>query len=109
MPLDVYIVDVPSRSELTGEPPAFQFNEAVHTEIFHGSGINIYSRFAYLRRMIDFYQDARYQSHEMEPLIAQIDALLPDLRNRAAEALAAFRNVCVEAQQEQKSLFLFCD
>ena len=55
MALDVHIVDDPRRQGLTGELPACQFEEAIHSYIFHGAGVDIYNRYAYLRRMIDFY------------------------------------------------------
>lgn len=42
------------RQGLTGEWPACQFEEAIHSYIYHGAGLDVYSRFACLRRMSDF-------------------------------------------------------
>lgn len=111
MALDVHIVDDPRRQGLTGESPACQFEEAVHSYIFHGAGIDVYSRFAYLRRMIEFYADASYSNSELNSLVADIDRLLPHLtaNKGAVDTLKLFRTLCVDAREAGKSLYLYCD
>ncbi|MCB9925556.1 MAG: hypothetical protein H6822_25625 [Planctomycetaceae bacterium] len=79
MALDVHVVDDPSRRGLTGEWPVCQFEEAVHSYIFHGAGIEVYSRYAYLRRMIDFYADASYAGDALDAVVGESDDLLPQL------------------------------
>ncbi len=58
MALDVHIVDDPRRQGLTGELPAWQFEEAIHSYIFHGAGVDIYNRYAYATTSIarGFYE-----------------------------------------------------
>ena len=111
MALDVHIVDDPSREGLTGDWPACQFEEAIHAYIFHDAGIDIYSRFAVLRRMIDFYADASYANGELDSLVEQIDQLLPHLsaNKSAVDTMKLFRTVCVDAREAGKSIFLYCD
>lgn len=111
MALDVYIVDEPRRQGLTGEWPACQFEEAIHSYIFHGAEIDVYSRFAYLRRMIDFYADASYSGDALDAVVADIDALLPHLspNKQAIETMRQFRSACVAARAAGKSIFLYCD
>ena len=79
MALDVYVVDDPRRQGLTGKLPACQFEETVHSYIFHGAGVDIYNRYAYLRRMTDFYADASYSGDALDSVVAEIDDLLPHL------------------------------
>lgn len=111
MALDVLVVDDPSREGLTGDWPAFQFEEAIHAYIFHGAGVDVYGRFAYLRRMIDFYADASYSNSELDSLVADIDRLLPHLaaNKSAVDTLKLFRTLCVDAHEAGKSIFLYCD
>ncbi|HUG67307.1 MAG TPA: hypothetical protein VMM76_06130 [Pirellulaceae bacterium] len=111
MALDVHVVDAPSRQGLTGEWPACQFEEPIHSYIFHGAGVDVYSRFAYLRRMIDFYADASYSKDELSFVVAEIDRLLPHLaaNKSAVDTLKLFRTICVDAREAGKSVFLYCD
>ena len=111
MALDVHIVDEPSRPGLTGEWPVCQFEEDVHSYIFHGAGIDVYSRYAYLRRMIDYYADASYSGDALDAVVADIDNLIPHLSSnkQAVETMRQFRSVCADARAAGKSVFLFCD
>lgn len=111
MALDVHVVDAPSRQGLTGEWPACQFEKAIHAYIFHGAGVDIYNRFAFLRRMIDYYADASYANGELDFVVAQIDQLLPHLtaNKSAVDTLKLFRTLCVDARAAGKSVFLYCD
>ena len=111
MALDVHVVDDPTRQGLTGEWPACQFEEPVHSYIFFDAGVDVYSRYAYLRRMIDFYADASYANDECECLVANSDDLLPHLTASkvGVEMLTQFRTICVAARATGKSIFLYCD
>ena len=111
MALDVHVVDDPRRQGLTGDWPACQFEEAIHSYIFHGAGVDVYSRFAYLRRMIDYYADASYANGELNSLVADIDRFLPHLtaNKSAIDTLKLFRTVCIDARAAGKSIFLYCD
>lgn len=111
MALDVHVVDDPRRQGLTGDLPACQFEEAVHSYIFHGAGVDVYNRYAYLRRMMDYYADASYANGELDFLVEQIDQLLPHLaaNKRAIDTLKLFRTVCIDARATGKSVFLYCD
>ena len=110
MALDVYVVDGASRDPAAGFPSC-AFVDRDHDFIFHGAGIDIYNRYPFLRRMIDFYADARYGSDVLDSLIAEIDDVLPQISSvkSAADAMQSFRDVCVAARDAGKSLFLFCD
>jgi len=110
MALDVHVVDDPGRDHCTGFP-SYQFDEHVHGYIFHGCGIDIYSKYAFLRRMIDYYADAHYTGDALDRVVADIDDLAPQLSSHqpAIDALNSFRQICVEARAAGKSVFLFCD
>ncbi|MBI1310467.1 hypothetical protein GC176_04100 [bacterium] len=109
MALDVHIV-VDPKCALPHGWPAFQFDEAAHASAFYYSGINIYSRYSMLRRMLDFYAEVVYPYHDLESLIAEIDDLLPHLGHTAgATALKEFRNVCLEAFRTGRSILLYPD
>ncbi len=110
MALDVHVVDDPKRKHLA-ERPVCQFEEEVHSYIFHGGGIDIYNRYPFLRRMIDFYADAQYTGSALDSLVGEIDDLLPNLTasKPAMETLASFRSICVEARAAGKSVLLYCD
>ena len=110
MALDVHVVDDPGRDHCTGFP-SYQFDEQVHGFIFHGCGIDIYSKYAFLRRMIDYYADAHYTGDALDRVVADIDDLTPQLSSHqpAVDALNSFRTICVAARAADKSVFLFCD
>lgn len=110
MALDVHVVDDPNRQHLAGWPSC-RFEEHVHNYIFHGCGIDIYSRYAFLRRMVDYYADAHYSGDALDSVVTEIDDLLPHVTamKAAVETLTSFRSICVDARTAGKSLFLFCD
>ena len=110
MALDVYVVDGGGHDAASGFP-TFAFEDRVHDFIFHGCGVDIYNKYPFLRRMIDFYADARFGTEVLDSLIAEIDDLTPHVSamNAAVDALHSFREVCVAARDGGKSLFLYCD
>ena len=110
MALDVYLVDDAGRAPAEGVPSC-AFIERDHEYIFHGSGIDIHNRYPFLRRMIDFYADAKYGSDVLDSLIAEIDDVMPQISSAktAVDSLQTFRDVCVVARDTGKSLFLLCD
>ncbi len=110
MALDVYVVDGTSRDPAAGFPSC-SFVDRDHDYIFHGAGIDIYNRYPFLRRMIDFCVDAKFGSEVLDSLIAEIDDVLPQISSvkSAVAAMESFRDVCVSARAAGKSLFLYCD
>ena len=110
MALDVYVVDGAGRDPVAGFPSC-AFADCDHDYIFHGAGIDVYNHYPFLRRMIDFYADAKYGSEVLDLLIAEIDDVLPRISSvsSAVDAMKSFRDVCVAARNAGKSLFLFCD
>lgn len=110
MALDVHVVDGADRDPAAGFPSC-AFVDRDHDYIFHGAGIDIYNRYPFLRRMIDFYADAKYGADVLDSLIAEIDDVLPQISSvkSAVDAMGSFRGVCVAARDAGKSLFLFCD
>ena len=110
MALDVYAFESPRRPSRL-DRPSFQFEDAVHDAIFFGGGVEIESQYAYLRRMIDFYADAKYSSDELEGLVAEIDDLLPKVAagKRATNALTQFRETCLAASASGACLVLIAD
>jgi len=111
MALDAHIVDDPRRQGLTGQWPVCQFEESVHSYIFYGAGIDIYNRYPFLRRMIDFYADASYEGDALDSVVAEIDDLLPHVTasKAAIDTLKLFQQVCIDARAAGKSVFLYCD
>ncbi len=57
--LDVHVLRTNGQCELV-----FSFPEDVHYFIFGNAGIDVYGKFAYLRRMHDYYADASYAGDE---------------------------------------------
>jgi len=110
MALDAHVVDHPKCQTLT-EWPVCQFEELVHSYIFYGAGIDIYSRYAFLRRMIDFYADASYTDDTLDSVVSEIEDLLPHLtaNKDAVDTLTLFRRVCVDARAAGKTVLLNCD
>ena len=101
---------VSSRDPAAGFPSCALIDRD-HDFIFHAAGIDIYNRYPFLRRMIDFYADAKYGSDVLDSLIAEIDDVMPQISSvkSAVDSMQSFRDVCVSARNAGKSLFLFCD
>ena len=110
MALDVYVVDGADRKPAAGFLSC-AFVDRDHDYIFHGAGIDICNRYPFLRRMIDFYADAKYGCEVLDALIAEIDDVLPLISSNKSSVVAmqSFRAVCVAARDGDKSLFVFCD
>jgi hypothetical protein len=108
MALDVHVIDDPSPKGLAGEWPVCQFEEDVHSYVVHGAGIDVYSRYAYLRRIIDFCADASYSGDALGAVVGEIDDLLPHLsaNQKAVETMGQFRSACANARAAGKSVFL---
>jgi hypothetical protein len=110
MALDIFVVDDADRTPAAGFPSCV-FVDRDHDYIFHHAGIDIYNRYPFLRRMIDFYADAKFGSEALDSLIAEIDDVLPLVSSvkSAVAAMESFRIVCVAARDAGKSLFVVCD
>lgn len=108
--LDVHIVESTATRKITS-PPEYSFAESVHSAIFHGAGIDVYSKFAHLRRMHDYYADAHYRGDSLLRVVEDIDQLLPMLKSYSdvCDALTKLRNICVDAHAGNKTVFLVCD
>jgi hypothetical protein len=104
--LDVYVVKSDETREL-----AYSFPEYVHSFIFNGAGIDVYSKFAHLRRMCDYYADASYTGEELPRVIEDIDRLRPmlDGDKDARRASDTFLSVCMNAHAHGNTITLVCD
>ena len=108
--LDVHVVESASTRNIATSPE-FSFSEAAHSAIFHGAGIDVYSKFAHLRGMHDYYADAQYSGDSLLRLVEDIDKLLPMINSYsdACAALTELRRICVDAHAGYKTVFLVCD
>jgi hypothetical protein len=104
--LDVHVVEPNGGRELV-----FSFPEDVHSFIFHDAGIDVFSKFAHLRRMHDYYADTSYTGDELLRAVEDIDHQLPmlDGHKEAQYALDTFRNVCMSANSNGQKVLLICD
>ena len=90
--------------------PACQFEEPVHTAVFFGGVLNV-QRYPFLRRMQDFYADARYSGDDLRGLALELQEVVPKF---AADppvhrVLRRFLEVCRGAALEDKVVLCFCD
>lgn len=104
--LDVHVVKSNGERELV-----YSFPEDTHSFIFCSAGIDVYSKFAHLRRMYDYYADASYSGDELLKVVEDIDHLRPmlDGNHDAQEVLDCFRRVCAAANSNGDRVILICD
>ena len=104
--LDVHVLKSNGQREL-----AYSFPEGVHSFIFYDAGIDVYSKFAYLRRMHDYYADASYAGDELVRVVEDIDRLrsMLDGNQDAQLALDTFRHICTSANTSGQTVLLICD
>jgi hypothetical protein len=108
MALDVHILD--SAADRPVGWPACQFEEPIHIAIFFG-GVPVVQRYPLLRRMRDYYADARYSGADLRGLVAELQEVLPKFANDAPvhRVLQRFMEVCRSAAAQGKVVLCLCD
>src|SRR5437764_13593930 len=74
MALDVHILD--SDAARPAGWPACQFEEPIHRALLFG-GVPVAQQHPLLRRMQDYYADARYSGADLRGLVAEFQEVLP--------------------------------
>jgi hypothetical protein len=106
MGLDVYIV--PLDAEAPCQPLACSFDEANHTQVFHGSVIDL-NRYPQLRKMENFEDEAQYVGEDLQRLIAELDQVIPQFDPPVAQLLTEFRETCERASAEGQAVYCLGD
>jgi hypothetical protein len=108
MALDVHVLD--SDAARPVDWPACQFEEAIHSVIFFG-GVPVVQRYPLLRRMQDYYADARYSEADLRGLVAELQEVVPLFASNPAvhRVLERFLEVCRGAASQRKAVLCFCD
>jgi hypothetical protein len=108
MALDIHVLDSDT-TRPTGWP-ACQFEEPIHSAIFFG-GVPVAQRYPFLRRLQDFYADARFRGADLRGLVAELQEVLPKFasNSRTHRVLQRFMEICREAASEDKVVLCLCD
>jgi hypothetical protein len=108
MALDVHVLN--SEADRPVNWPACQFEEAIHSAVFFGS-VPVVQQCPLLRRMQDFYADARYSGTDLHGLVAELQKLLPEFAGDAPvhRILRRFIEVCRDAAAQGKVILCLCD
>jgi hypothetical protein len=107
MALDVHVLG--SDAARPVDWPACQFEEPIHSAIFFGS-VPVVQRYPLLRRMQDYYADARYSGAELRGLAAELEEVLPRFGADPPvhRVLRRFLEVCREAAARGKVVVCLC-
>jgi hypothetical protein len=108
MALDVHILD--SDAALPVDWPVCQFEEPIHSAVFFG-GVLDAKQYPLLRRMQDYYADARYSWADLNGLVAELQKVLPKFADNpsAYRTLQQFMEVCRGAASHGKVVLCLCD
>jgi hypothetical protein len=108
MALDVHVLD--SDAARPAGWPACQFEEPIHAAIFFG-GVPVVQRYPFLRRMQDYYADARYSGPDLRGLVAELQDVRPKFANdpQVQRVLQRFLEVCRGAASRGKVVLCLCD
>jgi hypothetical protein len=108
MALDVHVLD--SDTARPVDWPACQFEETIHSAIFFG-GVPVVGRYPFLRRMQDYYADARYSGADLRDLVAELQDVLPMFANDPPvhQVLRRFAEICRRAASQGKVVLCLCD
>jgi len=108
MALDVHVLD--SDEARLADWPACQFEEPIHSAIFFGD-VPVVQRYPLLRRMQDYYADARYGGADLRGLVMELQQVLPEFAGNPPvnRVLERFLEVCRSAASKGKVVRCLCD
>ena len=108
MALDVHILD--SEAAQPAEWPVCQFEESIHSAVFFGGALEV-DGYPLLRRMQDYYADARYSGADLRGLVSELEMMQPTFANDPTvhRVLQRFLEVCRSAASQGKVVFCLCD
>jgi hypothetical protein len=108
MALDVHLATKSNDAATTR--PVFQWEEPEHSAVFCDKRLD-WKQFPMLRRMVDYYSDARFAGDEILRLIDELTVVTAMHRPRSSPyaALVGFRMACEQAVAENKIVICFCD
>lgn len=108
MALDIHVLD--SDTARPENWPVRQFEEAVHSAIFSGEA-RVAQRYPLLRRMQDYYADARFSGSDLRRLVAELEKVVPEFAGNppVQKVLRQFLEVCESAASQGKVVLCLCD
>ena len=108
MALDVHVLDSDAARPVTW--PVCQFEEPIHSAIFFGN-VPIAQRYPLLRRMQDYYADARYRGADLRDLVRELQDVLPEFTGDPPvhQVLWRFFEVCRDAASRERIVLCLCD
>jgi hypothetical protein len=108
MPLDIHVVN--TEEERPSQWPLCEFEEPVHDAIFFGGKIDL-AHYPLLRRMQDYYADARYRGVDLSGLLAELTEVLPSFSGQPEvhQVLSEFQDICRRAAAQGRIVLCWCD
>ena len=108
MALDVHVLDSEAAQPVGW--PACQFEESIHSAVFLGGALEV-GQYSLLRRMQDYYADARYSGPDLRDLAGELEEVLPKFASNPPihQVLQRFMEVCRNAAAHDKVVLCLCD
>ena len=108
MALDVHVSD--SADNASKEWPVCAFELDVHNALF-GNKTIVPRSFTQLLKIKNYWEDTQYSEAELDVLVTEIEHVLPKFTGPSAivTALTSFRDACLRARADNKTVFVFCD
>ncbi len=109
MALDVHIIGAGKRWPENGSYTSFGFGDE-HEGIFQLAHTHVAAG-SQLAKMQDYYDDVIYEGDDLAYLIAELNQIIPTLQETdlLQSALEEYRNLCIQAAQDNKAILLFAD
>lgn len=109
MALDVWIMD--SGRAWPGSTDEMLFGFGGEHDTLLRSGYLERTTFPLLFRMEDYYNDTRYEGEDLPRLVLELNQAIPKFESKKAvlSSLHRFRDGCLQAVREGKSVLLLAD
>jgi hypothetical protein len=108
VPLDAHILDSDAAQPV--DWPACQFEEPIHSAIFFGGSLEL-RQYPLLRRMQDYYADAKYSGADLRGLVGELQIVLPKFARHPEvyQIIQCFLELCRNAASQEKVVLCLCD
>ncbi len=107
MALDFHLAK--NKKEAPYKVPSYSIEWRMHKAIFIHHELNIES-YPLLGRLKNYYNDAKYGTEESQNLVKEIEKIKPHFDNpQIIEQLNSISLVCLEAQERNLGIWVYCD